>query len=79
MKMTLIMNKEGQLLASMFGHASELECTLGNPKHYQGYDGPLATLKCQPDQEFREVEVPDVYEKLSPDELHAELRKESCR
>ncbi len=79
MKMTVITNTKGKLLASVFGHVSEQASQLGNARHYQGQEGPLATLVCQPGQKFHEVEVPDKYEKLSPDALHEALRKDGYK
>ena len=78
MKLTLITNKKGKLLASMFGHASELTCHLGDAQHYPREGEPLATLEPQRGQFFHEIDVPDKYEELAPDELHKKLRKNYC-
>jgi hypothetical protein len=66
MKMTIVTNGKGKLIASMFEDAS---------KQQVEDDGPSATLKPSPGQAFQEVDVPDDYAELSPDDLHQELRK----
>ena len=78
MKITVVTDEAGELLASVFGHVSEHAARLGEPRHYQDQEEPLATLVCQPGQVLLEVEVPDEYEKLPPDELHQALRKSFC-
>ena len=79
MKMTVITDTKGKLLASVFGHVSKQTQQLCDAQHYQGQEGPLATLVCQPGQKFHEIEVPKKYEKLSPDALHKALRKDGYK
>jgi hypothetical protein len=78
MKMTLITNTKGKLLASMVGHASDTRCLLGDAKHHPRQDAPLAIIEAGPDQLLHEIKVPDKYAKLPPDDLHKKLRKNYC-
>jgi hypothetical protein len=64
MKITVVTDGQGKILASMGGHASE----------YRQRPGPFATLRPGPGQVFHELDVPDDYGKLSPDELHRALQ-----
>jgi hypothetical protein len=65
MKITMVTDGKGKLVASMFEETS---------REPTG-DGPSATLRPGPGQVFEEVDVSDDYAKLSPDDLHRELRK----
>jgi hypothetical protein len=65
MKLTVVTNDKGKILASMLGHASE----------HRRQPGPFATLQPGPEQVFHEIDVPDDYQKLSPDDLHRMLQK----
>jgi len=79
MKMTVITDTRGKLLASVFGHVSRQTKKLGDARHYKCQGEPLATLVCQPGQKFHEIEVPKKYKNLSPDELHEALRKDGFK
>ncbi len=75
MKMTVVTDKQGRLLASMFGYASEHASELRQASKGDDERRPMATLVCGPDQVFHEIEVPDTYEQLAPADLHAALRQ----
>ena len=63
MKLTVITNEAGELVALVHAHLSEHD---RNPS-YKG--GPHATLRPAPGQKFNEIELPQDCEKLSPPEL----------
>jgi hypothetical protein len=65
MKMTIVTNGEGKLVASVFEA----------PSYQQEKGAPSASLRPGPGQEFKDVDVPDEYAELSPDDLHRELLK----
>jgi hypothetical protein len=65
MKITIVTDGKGKLIASMFEDTTK----------HQSDDGPSATLSPGPGQVFEDVEVPDHYAELSPDDLHGELQK----
>ncbi|HJP65067.1 MAG TPA: hypothetical protein VKA30_02045 [Actinomycetota bacterium] len=65
MRMTVVTDRKGRLIASMFE----------DPSPEQAEDAPNATLRPGPGQVFDELDVPDDYAKLSPDELHETLRR----
>jgi hypothetical protein len=65
MRMTVVTDGKGKLIASMFE----------DPFLKPSQNGPSATLKPGPGQVFDELEVPDEYGELSPNDLHRELLK----
>jgi len=64
-RITIVTDGKGKLIASMFDDTSK----------QQADDGPSATLRPGPGQEFKEVDVPDDYARLSPDDFHRELKE----
>ncbi|PZV21037.1 MAG: hypothetical protein DCF18_12965 [Cyanobium sp.] len=74
--MTVVTDKQGRLLASMFGYASEYASEPHQASKDDDDRRPMATLVCGPDQVFHEIEVPAKYEKLAPVDLHAALRQQ---
>lgn len=70
MKMTIVSNGNGKLVASAFENTYE-----DTSKELIEEDRPSATLVSGPGQVFEEIDVPDEYAKLSPDDLHRELQK----
>jgi len=64
MRITVVTNENGKIVASILGHVS---------KHLK-HPGPHATLRKGPGQIFHEIEVPDHYEDLAPAELHSALK-----
>jgi hypothetical protein len=75
MKMTVVTDKQGLLLASMFGYASEYPSEPHQASMDDDDQRPMATLVCGPDQVFHEIEAPDTYEQLAPADLLAALRQ----
>jgi hypothetical protein len=78
MKMTIVTDGKGKLIASMFEPADRAGPDRGRGEgipEEQTEDVPSATLRPGPGQVFQEVDVPDDYASLSPDELHRELQE----
>lgn len=65
MKMTIVTDSKGKLIASAFE----------DPAKEEAVDGPSASLRPGPGQAFEEIDVPDDYARLTPEELHRELRQ----
>jgi hypothetical protein len=64
MRITIVTNDHGKIIASMEGHASE----------HRRRPGPFGTLRAGPGQMIHEVDVPDDYQKLMPQDLHRALQ-----
>lgn len=65
MKVTVVTDGKGNVVASMAGHASS----------HRSPPGPFGTLRPGPGQVLHEIDVPDHYGSLSPDDLHQSLHK----
>ena len=63
MKLTVITNEAGELVALVHAHLSEHD----RKPSYK--NGPHATLRPGPGQKFHEVELPQECEKLAPPEV----------
>ena len=63
MKLTVITNHMGELVALVHAHISEHD----RNKNYN--NGPHATLRPGPGQTFHEIELPAEYEKLTRQEI----------
>jgi hypothetical protein len=63
MKLTVITNHMGELVALVHAHISEHD----RNKNFK--NGPHATLRPGPGQTFDEIELPQDCEKLSPPEI----------
>ena len=63
MKLTVITNHLGELVALVHAHISEHD----RNRNYKS--GPHATLRPGPGQTFHEIELPQEYEKLSTPEI----------
>jgi len=63
MKLTVITNHMGELVALVHAHISEHD----RNKNFK--NGPHATLRPGPGQTFHEIELPQGSEKLSPPEI----------
>jgi hypothetical protein len=60
MTLTVVTNNHGSIIATMQGSTSKPASR----------SGVFATLEPAPGQIFREIDVPDAYMKLPPQELH---------
>jgi hypothetical protein len=67
MKLTVITNHMGELVALVHAHISEHD----HKKNYK--NGPHATLRPGPGQTFHEIELPKECEKLT----HPEIRRKA--
>ena len=65
MKITVVTDAKGKMVASMAGHASS----------HRAQPGPFGTLRPGSGQVLHEIDVPDHYGSLSPDDLHQALQK----
>ena len=63
MKLTVITNHMGKLVALVHAHISEHD----RNRNYK--NGPHATLRPGPGQTFHEIELPQEFEKLTPPEI----------
>lgn len=63
MKLTVITNQLGELVALVYAHLSE------HDRNRSQKDGPHATLRPGPGQRFHEIELPKGSEKLAPAEI----------
>ena len=63
MTLTVVTDKRGKIIATM----------QGSTRKPIARSGVFATLEPAPGQIFREIQVPDGYAKLAPQELHARV------
>jgi len=72
-KLTVITNETGELVALVHAHLSEHD----RERSYK--DGPHATLRPLPGQKFHEIELPAGSEKLAPHEIRRMALEHSQR
>lgn len=73
MKLTVITNDAGELVALVHAHLSE------HDRNRSYKSGPHATLRPGPGQKFHEIELPQECEKISPPEIRRKALEHARR